>query len=148
MIRRAAVAIALVAVGVGAYSFFASSRPSHVAVRPIAADASTRDAGSDAFVPNDAGRDASVVVEATPPPTTAGIVFVRSRPIESEVWIDGEHVGRTPQQVTLAIGEHRLELRVSYMGGSTWHHTLHVSAERSERVDYFWPLPTPAGPMH
>jgi len=136
--RLAVVVIALVLIGLGAYVVLStrSVTSSQLVLRPPAVDA-----GLDARVTSDAGADAFAA--DAPPIVTTGIVFVRSQPIEAEVWVDGEDFGRTPQELTLTLGDHRLELRTSHMGGSSWHRTLHVTAAHPERVDYFWPLPTP-----
>lgn len=74
-----------------------------------------------------------------PPPRSTGIVYAKSSPGGSQVFMDGTYKGLTPITLTLYPGNHNIVLKLS--GYSDWSTSVYVTAGSAQTVN---PVLTPA----
>jgi hypothetical protein len=83
-----------------------------------------------------AGQTASyypTLQQSPPPPRSTGIVYARSSPGGSQVFIDGTYNGLTPITLTLYPGNHNIVLKLS--GYNDWSTSVYVTAGSSQTVN-------------
>ncbi len=89
----------------------------------------------------DAAADTAPAAEAPAPEVRMGTLLIRAEIPEAEVFVNGERVGRTPVEVTVPLGEHRIEVRGDGLRGER------VVSLRSSRREVSVPFGSLAYPI-
>lgn len=63
-----------------------------------------------------------------------GLIIVDSKPVSADIFIDGQHNGRTSERLVLPAGSYNLELRQN--GYRNWQHTVQLEGTSIEQIVY------------